>query len=556
MADNKQSWIDRTRSFIKKVSGSYKNSIGSIDNRKVFANFSESSSYKMYPIPFNGEKNLGEMGPIRNYRPDYIALRYRSYQAFIESDVAQTILKKFTKWVVGGGLKLQAEPVKAVLISEGVKLNTENFNETVEARWNVFAKSKNVDYAEMRNLNKLAARAFLHAKLGGDVLIILRYINDEIKIQLVDGAHVTSPVYGDEYFPKALENGNEIRNGVELSPTGKHVAYYVRKGNISNGEILQTRFEVDRIPARSVEGGLVTAFLVYGFEYRLDGVRGLPLITALLETLKKLERYKEATLGSAEERQKIAYFIEHQLGSTGENPMTKQMARAMKVDSAMDDDIAIAASGNALADKVAATTNKMAFNMPINSKIKSVESNAELHFKDFFSVNGNLLCSAVNIPPDVAFSKYDSNFSASRAALKDWEHTLFVERSDFSSEFYQPIYNFFLDVEILKNKIQAPGYLLARIKGIWFILEAYRNARFVGSPVPHIDPLKEVNAERAKLGPAGAMLPLTTGEAATEALNGGESDQNMLQFSEEVKEAKKLGIIQPPKPAQPPLKKD
>jgi capsid protein len=519
----------------------------------AFFGSSSGSTYNLYPLTFNGEKNLGEIGPIKNYRPDYVALRLRSWQAYLENDIAQTILKKFTKWIVGSGLKLQAEPNKIALESEGIKLKTEDFNEIVEARFSVYANSTSIDYSGRRNLHSIAERVFLESKIGGDILVVLRYINDQYNIQMIDGVHVTSPVYGDEYFPQALNNGNEIRNGIELSPKGEHIAYYVRKG-WNNGIPANGSFEVERIPAKT-DSGLTVAYLVYGLEYRLDGHRGLPLISALLETLKKLERYKEATLGSAEERQKIAYFIEHSLGSTGENPIIERMAVASGFGTA-NSDIPIDEKATEFANKVAATTNKQVFNMPQESTIKSVESKSELYFKDFITVLANLICSAVEIPPDVAFSKYDSNFSASRAALKDWEHTINVERKKFQRQFYQHVYNFFLDVEIMKNKVQAPGYLLARISNNTFVLEAFRNARFVGSSVPHIDPLKEVNAERAKLGPAGAMIPLTTIEAATEALNGGESDQNILQFSEEMKEAKRLGIIQPPKTDKQNPKKD
>jgi capsid protein len=511
--------------------------------------FYGSNEYAMYPLRFDGEKNFGEIGPIKNYRPDYLALRLRSYQAYIESDAAQTIIKKFTKWVIGSGLKLQAEPEKDVLKSEGIILDSENFNDLVEARWRVLSKSKKIDYAGMRNLNRLAWRTFIHSRLGGDILVILRYVNDQIKVQLVDGMHVLSPMYGDEFYAQALSNGNEIRNGVELSPTGEHIAFYIREGNISNGEVFPSKFTYKRIPAKSSEGDLTVAYLVYGFEYRLDGVRGLPLISALLETLKKMERYKEATLGSAEERQKIAFFIEHELGASGESPMAEAMVKALNVGGAdfPTDDV----EGKELANNIIATTNKQAFNMPPGSKISTPDTKPELHFKDFFQVNTDLLCAAVNIPPDVAMSKYNSNFSASRAALKDWEHTLLVERADFSMDFYQPIYNFFLEVEILKNKIQARGYLKARAEQNMMVLEAYRNCRFIGSSVPHIDPLKEVNAERAKLGPMAATIPLTTVEAATEALNSGDSDQNIQQFADEINEAKKLGIKPEPKPQQP-----
>jgi len=118
-----------------------------------------------------------------------------------------------------------------------------------------------------------------------------------------------------------------------------------------------------------------------------------------------------------------------------------------------------------------------------------------------------------------------------------------VTRNNFSSTFYQNIYNFWLETEILKNKIQAPGYLKAAQENDIMVLDAYRNARFVGPPVPHIDPVKEVAAERLKLGDTAASIPLTTIEAATERLNGGEAASNMEQYSTELQKSKDLDIV-------------
>lgn len=194
--------------------------------------------------------------------------------------------------------------------------------------------------------------------------------------------------------------------------------------------------------------------------------------------------------------------------------------------------------------------------MPIGSELKALDSKNEMHFKEFYEAHWNIICACFNVPPEVAMSKYDSNFSASRAALKDWEHTLNVERYEFSHQFYKPLYKYVLETEILKNKIHAPGYLMARIKGDDILVEAYSSARFIGTPVPHIDPVKEVQAERLKLGGLGANLPMTTLEKATEVLNGGESLGNMQQYAQELEEAEQLNITMPAPPTALPAKGD
>lgn len=482
----------------------------------------------IYTFSYTGEKNVGELGPVINYRMDYESLRYRSWQAYIESDLAQIILSRMCTWIIGGGLKLQAEPSKKILQMENLPDDTNEFSEQVEARFSLYGKSTMADYSDMRSLGLIANTAYLNSIVGGDVLVVLRYVDGLVKVQLIDGSHVQSPSWKES---TKLDNGNTIKYGIEIAPNGQHVGYYVCTVDKPDGEF---------IPARSVATGLVCAYMIYALEYRLDNVRGLPLIAAVLESIKKIERYKEATLGNAEEQAKIAYSIEHDVHSTGENPMLEKLAQNFNVDAPND---SVTIDGRSLEKTFAATTNKTAINMPIGAKVQMHENKGTLNFDGFFNINADILCATVQIPPEVAKSKYDSNFSSSRAALKDWEHTINVKRKVFSEFFYQKIYNFWLETEILKNKIQAPGYLMAKVQNNRYVIEAYRNARWPGSNVPHIDPLKEVNAERAKLGKSAESIPLTTVEAATEALNGGESDANIEQFASELKYVQELGII-------------
>lgn len=482
----------------------------------------------IFSVSYSGEKNLGEIGPIKNYIMDYEGLRFRSWQSYIESEISQIVLNKFTIWIVGSGLKLQAEPAKKVLKSEGITLDTEEFNDITEARFNVFGNSKLADYSNMSSLNAIGNTAFINSIIGGDVLVVLRLIKKEVKIQLIDGAHVAAPFGEKDSKGRTRGKNNRIRNGIEISPKGEHVAYWVRT----------KLFKFERIKARGDKSGLKMAFMVYGGRYRLDNVRGIPMIATVLETLKKLERYKEATVGSAEERQKIVMQVLHDQSSTGENPFQSILAKAHD-DDAVTDDIPTDTVGNKLANTVAATTNKSVFNMPIGAELKALESKNELYFKDFYTVNINIICAALGIPPEVALSKYDSNFSASRAALKDWEHTINVNRKRFSEQFYQPIYEFWLEIQILLNKIQAPGYILANNN---MVKESYQTARFTGATIPHIDPLKEVDAVRKKLGDLAKDIPLTTIEKATEELNGGDSSSNMDQYAKELEKAKGLNI--------------
>lgn len=479
----------------------------------------------MFTVGYDGEKNPGEMGNIKKYIPMYHHLSARSWQSFTESDIVNAIVKKWVLWVVGSGLKLQSEPITGVLGDAGISVEKELFSKQVEDRFKVFAESNNSTLSGMENLHQLAAKVEKSSVLG-DCLVICSVIKGALKIQAIDGEHIQYPVIG-KFAEQAERRGNRIINGIEVDKNGSHVAFYVCEG------IGQYK----RIKAKGEKSGREYAFMVYGDQYKLNNHRGMPRTAPILETAAKLDRYKEATVGRAEEIQKIVYSIEHDKDASGEGFLQTTIQNGFNPNSTHLDDTD---QYDRAANEFAQTTNKQAVNLPPGAKLAALNSDGELHFKDFFQANREIACAPFLMPPEVALSKYEQSFSSSRAALKDWEHVLNVARKNLQRQFYQKIYKIWLEIEVLNNRVYAPDYLQALVRDDFVIIEAYQNARFVGANIPHIDPMKEVNAERAKLGDAGKHAPLTTLERATEALNGGDYFANVAEFENELSQAKNL----------------
>ena len=491
---------------------------------------------------FGGVTNLGEAGPVREYFLDHQQLRSRSWQLYLESEQCHMAINRLAVWVVGKGLELRANPETEMLATEGIELDGEAFNESVESRWEVYANSNIGDFAGMRNLHEQANQAFINMLHGGDVLVICRIENGVVKTQIIDGCHVCNPMNlnvgttGDMYYGE-----NIVRDGVEIDSTGKHVAFHVQY-NV---------YEWKRIEAVNRRTGQLMAWMASMRDFRLDDTRAMAILAPVIETAKVLQRYRQATLGTAEEVAKISLFVRHGIHSSEENPLKGGLAKITNYDA--KDDVPTDVQGKQLAAQVYASHGRTAFNLPKDSDIKTVSSEQPLQFKEFHEAVSNDIFSAIGIPPDVARMIYNNSFSASRAALKDWEHTLHVLRARFYRMFYAPIYALWLDMEILKNKIQAPGYIKALMSRDEMVLSAYRCAVFEGANVPHIDPEKEARAEREKLGEAFAGVPLTTTERATRNVNGGDSIDNMEQTAKELQTAKKLKIITEQKPVQVPV---
>jgi capsid protein len=475
------------------------------------------SGANIMPVIFDGEKTPYELGTPRDYYLDYQSLRARAWQAYIESPIVQNVLKKYSLWVVGSGLKLQANPID--LITGLSEQEIKAYSQKVEAHFRLYSSMKQSSYSSMMSLHELAAEAFKNALMSGDVLNIMRFDGQNVTHEIIDGCFISTPLEKTQLAP-----GNKIIDGVEIDKTGKHIAFYVQNES----------YKWERIPAYGEKTGRLQAWLFYGMRYKINSVRGMSILTAVLEMDNKLNRYQDATLGSAEENAKVPYTIEHNQFSDGENPLVKQLVQSAGKNKGTAPETQSTIESENIATKVAQTTSKQVYNMPIGSELKRNTFATDLSFKDYFGVNIDLIYITVGIPPEVAADKFGGAYSGSRAALKSWEYKLMVDRNLYlKNQFYKPNFDYWLDIQVLTNKIDVPAYLEALLNNDIFKLESFRNCRFIGATVPHIDPVKEVNAERLKLGKKFDLVPLTTAEQSCEALNTGDFDQNIKKSQDE-----------------------
>jgi len=483
-------------------------------------------SHKPYPSVYDswdGERNYGDLGFPINYTPDFRNLAIRSWQSFYESDITQIIIKNYLLWVVGKGLTLNSEPLEKYIKKIYPDFSRDNFTDEIEDMWQLFASSKRASFSEMQDLHQIAFEACLNAIVGGDVLVIMRYDGNYPTVQLIDGLHIMNPTSG-VWAEQARIAGNTIKEGVEVDKKGKHIAFYVQddKGGF------------ERIAAFNTKTKRPMAWLMYGFKYRLNDRRGMPLFAVVLEELKKLGRYKDATVSSAEENAKVAFTIEHDKDGSGENIFTNAVKQASLSGQPTVPESS-RGTGDTLATRIAMTTNKQAFNLPPGASLHAHKNEAEISFKDFFSTNFDIICATMGVAPEVAMSRFNSNYSASRMASKMTEFKFRVDRDTFAKEFYKPIYEFWLDTRVLLGKINTPGYITSMIKGDYEMIAAFKTSEFIGVNMPHVDPVKEVNAEVLKINNL-----LTTREKAARDLGVGDWHQNIENLRQENEKAKDL----------------
>jgi capsid protein len=497
------------------------------------------------PVPFTGSVNQDLAGPAIEYNQEHYELAVRSWQQLHESDLAQIAIKRLITWTIGKGLKIQSEPDDEILKEEGIRNFDKNkFSKSVERRFALWKKSKNVHWGGTMTFDELSAEAETNGIVAGDILVILRVVHGEIKIQHIDGRHVQSPLYGSEWFPNNLPNGHLIIDGVEINDKREHIAYWVKvyalEANMKN---FNQPYRFERIEAKNPETGYTMAYLYYGRRYQINSVRGWPLVGAMIEKLTSTSQYSTATLQQAKASAKVDYQSVTKENAVGGGPWTNAAVSGIN-GRAFDQNNSLGETedGVSKGSRSIATSLGTVYENPPGTEVKVLENKNPLYFKDFYTVHAEVFFAVCEIPPNVAMSKYDQSFSASRMATGDWQNTLVVKRDAHHTGYIKPIFDLWLDLEILKNKVPASGYVLVRSKNTTAV-ECYRKCRFVGANVPAVDSVKEATAARMLLGEAGKHLPLNDLENITELIGGGDANENLEQFAKELQMAEKLKIV-------------
>lgn len=459
--------------------------------------------------PYDGEKTEGELGLIKDYYPNHHRLAARAWQLYLESDIAHAIMNTFVFWIIGDGLKLQTEPDKQVLEAKSINLDTDLFSNTVESFFSLHSNSKESSYNQQGDIHEVAEMALKYAYIAGDCLVRFRITDDGANAQVIDGRNIIDPLE-NSLRNSAEARGNRIVNGIEQNKSGKHIAYYV----------LERNGKVKRIAARSQ--GRVVATMIYGLKHRSFN-RGIPLMSAVMESLKKLERYKEATIGAAEEVAKIVYYIYHNETSTGEhfttpNATNRRAALDLDNDYIREDYI----------ENIIETTQKNAINMPRGAELRKLSAENDMYYKDFFIANFDVICATLGIPPEVVMQKFGQSFSASRVSTKMLEQNVKVKRKKFYKQFYQPFYELWLESSMLQGVIDLEGLRTALFTDR-YSRSAVLKCSFIGINVPHIDPKKEADAMRVLLGEKLENVPLINIDRATTELNGGDHKSNFAK---------------------------
>lgn len=312
-----------------------------------------------------------------------------------------------------------------------------------------------------------------------------------------------------------LDNGNRIVMGVEVTPYGKPVAYYIfnEMEPIFQGSV-QAGFKSERVPADEI-------FHLYIAE-RPEQQRGVPWVHSCMTTLYHLEQMSEAALVAARVGASRMGFIETPDGNA--SPMADGM-----------DEV-----GNLYEDFAPGKIGTLP------PGYKYVEGNAKYPDQGYMpfivqslrSVASSLSLAYHSLGNDLTAV----SFSSIRAGtLEERDHWKTVQ-AWFIDVFLNPLYSMWLEQALLNNALTyGPGGKPLQITDF----DTFNVPEWHGRPWDWVDPEKDISAK---------VMSIKNGlESRTSVLGelGRDINDTWHELSEETKAAQELGITVTDTPAAP-----
>lgn len=380
--------------------------------------------------------------------------------------------------------------------------------------FNLWAKSSMCDATRQNSFWVMQELAFRSMLVSGDVFALFgskpnRRNPYSLVIRLLEADRICTPESSGESEAENTNSGGRIVDGVELNRDGEIIRYH-----IANYHPLQDDnpgdMKWEHIDAFGKDTGLPNILHIMTVE-RPEQHRGIPFVSGMIEQVKQLDRYIDSELAASIVAAMLTVFITSKDNAADDSfdSVNDSIGEDEKV---TDDPMKIElGAGNV-------------YELPPGKDVNHVGVNrAPTAFDDFVSAVITMIGSSMEIPYEVLMHRYDSNYTASRAAMLDFWKAVQRFRQRFIEGFNQPIYEQWLAEAVALGRIEAPGFFDDPA-----VRDAWCGCQWIGTSRGHVQPVQEANAARIRM-----QTGLSTGEQEAMEYNGSDWMDNIAQRGRE-----------------------
>lgn len=435
------------------------------------------SGYSNHGADTTKATNRGHIVDSKDARHDidnnFKMLRARSVDLQQGVPIAAGALKTNKTNVIGPGLQF-----KANIRFEVLGLTVEQKNEWERKTEQEFAMwAKNCDARQQTDFYGLQALVFFEKMLYGDAFVNLPMIQGRkdpyyLRLQVIESLLISTP---PKYQGREEEKDNDIIHGVKFGRYGEALGYYVLTAPYTG---YNQDEDFTYIPKYGAKTGRRNIIHVLNIE-RSGQIRGVPMLAPVIEDIKLLGRYTDAEVVKVLVNALMSVFIETPTPEDG--PPIDGIDPDEQIDQEHADTIEL---GNG-------TINILA----PGESVKTVEkSPIPSDFDKFVTALTSHIGTALEIPYEILIKHFSSSYSASRGALLEYWKSVDANRSEFVTQFCNPIYEEWLTEAITLGRIDAPGFFDDPAKR-----DAWLGAEWYGPAQGQLNPKDEAEAAEIRV---------------------------------------------------------
>lgn len=425
-----------------------------------------------------------------------------SAELFETNPIVSGIFAALTAEILGDGLIL-----KSTMVQEILKKTTEELEEIeniIDIKWDLYRKKTNFD--------EIAQIVLKETLLYGDCLVIVRYINNLPRLEVINARNIQTPA-------ELLENKNII-DGIELK-NGTPTAFYILTE--------QDTYKRVNVKAKS---GRKQAFLVVNSRKKMSNtVRGTPILATIIQDLLDIDKYKNSAIRQALIASTLAVVVERD--SDAKSPVYKGVATSKLGASPKDDYTQIVNNSSVknLSSKFSQGT--IVEGLENGEKIKTIGGDGtDVNFKNFNDSILDVMSIALQLPKEILKGEFSKSFSASKATNIHAEERMRILRDNIINQFHTKIYGNFLYIKTLIGDIEIPDFADNYLtENNYEIVEAYLKSIWFIKAKPLLKPLEAIQASNALI-----EMGASTYTEETRKLTGRDWKKNMdiLKKEEEI----------------------
>jgi lambda family phage portal protein len=423
---------------------------------------------------------------------DLPELRNRSRDLVRNSPVAAGAIEADVSHVVGTGLTLQSR----------IDANRLGMDDDAAAEWQaeterqfaMWAESLFADAFGDQNFYELQDLAYRSAGESGDSFAVLAGKEragwpHRLALQIIEADRVCNPSNGSDT--------ETLVQGKERDQVGEAVAVHICSKHPGS------RF--------GLQGAKWTRVTIYGtsgrrnvlhlYRKRRPGqTRGVPQLAPIIELVKQMTRYAEAEVDAAVNSAAMAVFTK----------MDPEAFQDLFDDEAQGKIISQAQKWDGTLGKGAAINL-----LPGEDVSVPTPGRPNPNFEPFFNGVLQQVGMALDIPHEVLTKRFQSSYSAARAALLAFWRTVRIRRAWLAARFCQPVYEEWLADAVALGIVKAPGFFADPM-----VRAAWSRAQWAGDGPGALDPLKEAQAAEKRM-----QIGVTTLPEEIVAYDGGDWEQ-------------------------------